>query len=226
MIPAPPPEAVYRIGRVPEPFAWPDWSYAELDGTFGNRFDDPQSTYRVLYAASERVGAYVETLAHFRPDPAVLAGLDAIAGDDDDDQPTPGVVPRAWFEPRTVGIGQLSGTYVDLGAAQTLRTLRDVLAARIVHYGLEDLDAAAIRSSTPRRFTQEISRTVYETTTDDGQQAWDGIAYLSRFGDDLRNWATFEPHRPTVISTEPVEPNDPAFVAALGILGLVLENGA
>ena len=32
---------VYRVGRSPDPWAWPDWAYA-TDGTFGNRWDDPQ----------------------------------------------------------------------------------------------------------------------------------------------------------------------------------------
>jgi hypothetical protein len=49
-----PPERVYRLGRRPDPWQWPDWSYAGGDGTFGTRFDDPDSEYRVLYASSQR----------------------------------------------------------------------------------------------------------------------------------------------------------------------------
>jgi hypothetical protein len=44
----------------------PDWASAEPDGTFGNRFDDPDATYRVLYASSQRLGCFVETLARFQ----------------------------------------------------------------------------------------------------------------------------------------------------------------
>lgn len=51
-------------------------------GTFGNRWDDPLGSYRVLYASSRRLGAFVETLASFRPDLLALAGLEAIEGDD------------------------------------------------------------------------------------------------------------------------------------------------
>ena len=47
-----PPETIYRIGRKPDPWQPPDWSRANPDGTFGNRFDDPEGYYRVLYAAS------------------------------------------------------------------------------------------------------------------------------------------------------------------------------
>ncbi len=63
------------------------------------------------------------------------------------------------------------------------------MAGRVVHYGLEDLDAAAIRLRAPRRFTQEISRSVYERTSADGERAYAGFLYLSRLGDELRNWA-------------------------------------
>ncbi len=46
------------------------WSYAAaIDGTFGNRYDDPDASYRVLYASSQRIGAFLETLARFRPGP-------------------------------------------------------------------------------------------------------------------------------------------------------------
>ena len=48
--------AVYRIGRRPNPWQYPDWSRANRDRTFGNRFDDPNGEYRVLYASSLPVG--------------------------------------------------------------------------------------------------------------------------------------------------------------------------
>ena len=41
-------------------------SLAGPDGTFGNRFDDPEGIYRVLYASSQRLGCYLEALAQFR----------------------------------------------------------------------------------------------------------------------------------------------------------------
>ena len=74
---------VFRLARAPDPWAWPDWSQASFDGTFGNRWDDPEGAYRVLYASSTRFGALLETLARFRPDLAVIAGLSEIEGRDD-----------------------------------------------------------------------------------------------------------------------------------------------
>ncbi len=157
---ATPPELVYRIGRRPDPWAWPDWSFAGSDGTlFGNRLDDPSGIYRVLYASSQRVATFVECLAHFRPDPAILAAYEQIEGcDDDSAEPTSvGVVPHEWVEQRLMGAGQPTGTYVELGHHQTLEALRAALLPRVVHYGLVDLDAAAVRLTLPRSFTQEIS---------------------------------------------------------------------
>ena len=52
---------IYRMGRVPDPWGVPDWASAGPDGTFGNRFDDPDATYRVLYASSQRLGCFLET---------------------------------------------------------------------------------------------------------------------------------------------------------------------
>jgi hypothetical protein len=58
--------AVHRVGPRPDPWAWPEWAYAHEDGTFGNRYDDPYSGYRVLYASDQRAGAFVETRAFER----------------------------------------------------------------------------------------------------------------------------------------------------------------
>ena len=62
-----PAQSIHRVARYPDAWQLPDWSRAK-DGTFGNRFDDPESDYRVLYASSHEVSCFVETLARFRPD--------------------------------------------------------------------------------------------------------------------------------------------------------------
>ena len=103
---------MFRLARAPDPWAWPGWSKAN-QGTFGNRWDDPAGVYRVLYASSTRFGALIETLARFRADLAVLAGIREIEGEDD---PTPaGTVPREWFERRLIGSAKLDGIYAEIG---------------------------------------------------------------------------------------------------------------
>jgi RES domain len=194
-----PPGRVMRIGRKPDPWAWPPWEAQHSDNTFGNRWDDPEGVYRVLYACTQLDGAYVEVLSRFRPDPAVLAGLAEITGADNDYRI--GVVPTTWLETRVIGEATLTGMYADVGHARSLTYLRSVMAARLIHYNLVDVDAAAIRLTAPRRFTQGISNHIYKLSTPDGMPRFAGIEYESRFGDNYQNWAVFERpgHQPVTV---------------------------
>lgn len=214
---------IYRLGRDPDPWAWPDWSNAGPDGTFGNRWDDPASSYRVLYASSQRLGAFVETLARLRPDLEVVAALGEIDGEEEDMRV--GALPRRWLYGRRIGDAAAQGRFADIGDGSSLATLRRELASRAIHYGLAEIDAATIRLSAPRGFTQEVSRFVYEWRDDGG--AFAGIRYRSRLGDEFVNWAIFEP-APGVespladTSSFEIEPDDPDFAEALRLLGLEL----
>src|SRR5262249_61109324 len=91
---------VPRIGRRPNPWAWPPWEAQHSDATFGNRWDDPEGIYRVLYAATQLEGAYVEVLSRFRPDPVVVAELAKIDGSSEEHQL--GIVPSEWLETRAI----------------------------------------------------------------------------------------------------------------------------
>lgn len=208
---------LYRLGRHPDPWGWPPWSAALRDGTFGNRYDDPGGSYRVLYASSRRVGAFLETLARFRPDLEVVAELERIEGDDE----PPPVVPRAWLDGRLIGEATVEGRFVDVGDTSSLATLRGALAAQAIHHGLDEIDAAAIRLRAPRGFTQQVSRYVYD------RGSFAGIRYRSRLGDDVVNWAIFEPapagHAPLVETTSvAIHAADPDLRMALELLGLTL----
>ena len=195
---------VHRLARRPDPWAWPDWAYAGNDGTFGNRYDDPRGEYRVLYASTERMGAFVETLARFRPDPALVAALDVI---DDDEPVTAGVVPAEWLNDRAVGEATLPGEFARVGATRSLAYLRERLG--------QDLDASALRRHVPRSTTQAIGRLVFDL----GE--FTGVQYESRLGDDIHNWAVFEPADVSGTS-EPVDEDDPDLALALALLGLRL----
>jgi len=217
---------LYRVGRAPDPWAWPDWSNAAPDGTFGNRYDDPRSAYRVLYAASDRLGAFVEVLARFRPDPHVVAALEEIEGEEGRAL-APGQLDVSWLYRRRLGEASIQGRFADVGHSESLAQIRRDLASRVVHYQLPDLDGSVIRLSAPRRFTQEISRYVYEQTTESGRRAFDGISYLSRLGDEFRNWAIFEPATEEAARTVARDPvvqeiraDDPDLRRALEIHGI------
>jgi hypothetical protein len=78
-----------------------------------------------------------------------------------------------------------------------------------------------IRLRAPRAFTQQVSRFVYE------QGPFAGIRYGSRLGDDVLNWATFEPApvgvSPLVATASAAIPaDDPDLRVALELLGLTL----
>src|SRR5438128_1525183 len=107
------------------------------DGTFGNRYDDPEASYRVLYASSQRIGAFLETLARFRPDLEVIAELDLIEGEDE----PPPAVPRSWLDNRLLGEATVAGRFVDVADTTSLATLRTTLAASAIRHGLDEIDA-------------------------------------------------------------------------------------
>lgn len=221
---------LYRIARPPDPWMVPDWAHAGSDGTFGNRWDDPLGVYRVLYASSSRLGALVEVLARFRPDPHVLATLrDIVDADDDGRVQAPGELDVGWLGKRCLGVAHVAGSFVDVGHSASLAVLRTALAARAIHHGLPDLDAASVRISAPRRFTQEISRFVYDRSTPRGRRSFAGISYRSRLGDEFRNWAIFESPGGALPWTRAPEvhhldSDDPDLVRALARLGVRLTS--
>lgn len=223
LVTATPSEVLYRVGRAPDAWAWPAWAFAGEDGTFGNRYDDPDGEYRVLYASSQRIGAYVEVLARYRTDPALVAEYAEI-DEDDDQHPTipPGIVPADWPDHRHIGSARHPGAFADVGHSDSLAHLRAALAARIVHYKLDDLDGSALRSQAPRRLTQEISRYVFAHGVDSQAASLAGIRYMSRLGDELENWAIFEGTEPVDQTTEPIARDDKDLHAALVKLDLTL----
>jgi len=218
---------LYRVGRHPDPWAFPDWAHVGSDGTFGNRWDDPEGVYRVVYASSSRLGAMAEVLARFRPDPHVVATLKEIEDERGAPVQPPGEIRADWLRMRCLGVARVEGEFVDVGHSRSLAYLRETFASRILHYDLDDLDAATIRLSAPRRFTQEISRYVYEQSTRQGERRFAGIAYRSRLGDEFRNWAIFEPADNTLPwngqpQISPITADDRELQRALELLGVRL----
>lgn len=219
---AAPANPIHRIGRVPDPWAWSDWAYAGEDGTFGNRWDDPAGEYRVLYASSEPLGAYLETLARFRPDPLVVAAIADIDEDPGFPTLTTGLVPAGWCTGRRIGAARHAGPFADVGNSDSIAHLRSALLPRIVHHGLDDLDAGDLRRRAPRRFTQEVSRYVFEHGRAADETPLTGIRYASRLGDELANWAIFEGSEPHAQTSAPIKADDPNLLRALGMYGLEL----
>jgi hypothetical protein len=202
---------VHRIGRTPDPWQYPDWSRANPDRTFGNRFDDPNGEYRVLYSSSVRLGCFLETLARYRPDLTLYAELQEIDGPDDF-FPL-GTVPPEWFDRRLIGSASISGNFADVGSAEWLSFLRRGLAPLLIALGIPEFDASVLQRTGPRLLTQRVSEFCYKA-------GLDGIRYLSKYGHDIENWALFEPAALTAEQQERIRSDDPDLLEALRLLDL------
>jgi hypothetical protein len=210
-----PPTEIFRVARKPDPWQPPDWSRANLDGTFGNRFDDPSGYYRVLYASSQEVSCFIETLARFRPDLTLRAELSEIEGEDDF---VPlGEVPVEWCDQRLIGCAAADGDYADIYSSKWIAHLRPKLADECLRLGLQELDAAVLQDAAPRRISQLASRQAYEL-------GCPGIYYRSRYGHDLENWAIFEPFPIHPRGSKEILESDDSLQKALEILGLKLRR--
>ncbi len=208
---------IYRLGRSPAPWAAPDWAWAGRDGTFNNRFDDPLAFYRVLYASSQRLGCFLETLARFRLDLKLIAEFAEIQGEDD--HVPLGEVPVEWLENRMMGSASADGEYADICSSDWISRLRVLLWVDLLRFGIEDLDASILQKTAPRILTQSVSRIVFN----DGLA---GIRYLSRHGHDIENWALFEPFQINVLETEPIRQDDPDLQHALQLHSLKFRGKA
>ena len=208
-----PDQPVFRLGRHPDAWQPPDWFLAQSDGTFGNRFDDPDGYYRVLYASSQRLACYIETLARFRPDLSLLAELDEIEGDND--YLPLGTLPREWLARRMMGRATLNGTFADIYAAAWVGLLRRTLAAEALRLGIRDIDLSTLETAEPRRLTQLASRQAYRMNLA-------GVFYHSRHGHSLENWAIFEPFPLENPQSENLSADDADFLEALHFHGIRL----
>lgn len=237
----PPTSPVYRVARgdsgpPTDAFTPPDWARVGADGTFGNRFDDPgaadglpeSARFRVVYAATQRAGAFAETIAHFRPDLEALAALAAISGGAGESQPMAGVVPASWRRVRGVGRLLLDPAlrFVDIAHPDTLADLRPRFARLAADLGHPDLDLSAVTSGS-RVLTQRAARYVYEWTTATGTPAFAGVRYVSRHGAAWECWALFADRLVGTRSpVETVQEDDLGLLRAADHFKLIIQERA
>jgi RES domain-containing protein len=208
---APAPAGVlYRLGRLPDPLVWPDWRYVG-----GGRFDDPQRTFRTLYAAEQRLTCFVELLAAFRPSPEALSQLRRVSGTED--PYTFGAIPIDWVHKRCFRAFRLrpGQRCLDLRPLETREMLRRELPEVLVRLGLADLDVSGVRGPY-RELTQAIARWAYE-------HGFAGLAYRSRFDDQLDCWAIFEgADIEPCGDPQPVSSDDPDLAVAAALFDLTV----
>lgn len=203
------------MGRSPDPIEFPDPPKAdELDHSrAGNRFDSPTENFRVCYFATDLEACFGETLARFRPDPALIA-----AADEDGFMPA-GEVPADWRNQRIAVQVEFVPSerlpelrFLDVEALSTRRELRTELASLLAFYGYEDLDVPTVRGG-DRRITRWIAKWAFEQRDADDLPIFAGIRYLSRLNTDWECWAVFHDVEIREIAREPIERENPALEA-------------
>jgi hypothetical protein len=224
---------VFRVSRDFDVFAPPDWSWAQEDGTFGNRFDDPgkyrgipeEHRFWMVYCATQRAGAFGETIARFRRSPRLAEGLRTI----DDEEPFEpelegGVLQEEWRLKRRLGSTRLDEglIFADFASAETFQILTEELAPLLVRFGLTEFDLSLI-TSRRRRVTQEAARYAYELAG--SGQVFAGVHYLSRLNPAWELRAVFHDrmvHSPEELS-ETVREDEPGLVEAASVLGIEIQ---
>jgi hypothetical protein len=168
-----------------------------------------------MYAAAQRHGAFVETMAQFRPTVEVLARLRQL-GDAEGFGPGSGV-PADWYQRRAVARLRVSPgqRWLDLRAPETREELRTELSALLMALGFVDLDVSRVLGA-GRTLTQAIARWAYE-------RGYAGLAYMSRLDSSLILWALFEGVAFEPIGLpEPLTREDADRVATARLFGLVI----
>jgi RES domain len=205
-------QVVFRVGAVR-----PIWALRPTrPPSAPGRYDDAMLRAQVRYGASTRLGAIIEVLAQFLPD----LTIPTLAGEGDIPTLTPGIVPKAWFSNQWVGRAEVTGRFVDLGKAETLACLRPLVDPLLRLHGARTLDASVIRGAAPRVATQAIAAICLDERTPAGGHRYDGIKYLSRWGDDVTCWGVFDHVRAVNPRSTPLSSDDRDVDEALEILGL------
>jgi len=203
---------LYRIARKPNAWNAPHWAYVGDDGTFGNRFDDFEGYFRVLYAASSPLACFVETLARYRRAPGLEAAFAQIENAAGDEVPF-GKVPLTWLRTRALGrTVSRRERLADVYCAEWLAYLR----RRLEPGATQDFDLALLLSQ-DRKLTQQVSTMAY-------QLGYDGVHYQSRHGSNLENWAMFEPFELDSAESVSLTVENESFQEALHLLNLRLDQ--
>jgi hypothetical protein len=192
----PAPTALYRVGRLPEPFIWrfPVENLLDSDNgpeLGGGRWDAPASEFETLYCADSPVVAFAETIAAYRP----VGGLEAkIAAATDEEEPDSefdfpahtGELPDTYFEPqqpsphgRALGKAVVIGDpmLVDVGHPDTHHELNSALGALLRRFHVDGFDRGVMMSQ-DRRITRPVAAYLHGIAT-----GAVGIQYESRYLD-------------------------------------------
>jgi hypothetical protein len=210
----PPPGEIFRVGWYRDPLSPPPWTKAAVDGTFGNRFDDPSAAegrppedrFRCLYCGTSAEAAFGESLAGFRVPINILAKLSLVEDEDesvedvlagalvDPEHPVRGLIPAEWRNRRRLARTTLAPSlrFANVATLESNQYFRSVLAQTASALGIDDVDFSTMLNRKYRRFTQACARHIYELLDEHGNPRFAGIRYLSRLNThEWECWAIF-----------------------------------
>ncbi|HET9661458.1 MAG TPA: RES family NAD+ phosphorylase [Thermomicrobiales bacterium] len=180
---APTPAVLFRIGRSPDPLAFPPLAFSGA-----GRYDDPQKRTSVLYAAVDRRAAFMETLDAFRPDLATLADRNAAVGPgaDEPDVRSYTPIPTKFFNRRIARFSVAANQrWLDVRSPETHEVLREELGAFVSSFSGVSRFVLGDLLSNDHRVTQLVAGWAIG-------QGFHGIAYASCHDPSLTCWAIFE----------------------------------
>jgi hypothetical protein len=210
-----------------------------------SRWDTPG---RTIYGGSTAVGAFVEVLEYIRPAPPPTALTELFDDVDDDDAvtldtqiarelPAHGAMPyrsisRGWRQSRRLYEIQLpaNGWFIDVTGASSVATLNRERSDLLSMLGTEQLTLSELTDSSPaaKLLTTGIAAWIRDSVIlQDGSRPH-GIAYPSKWGSTLENWAMWMrrtdddtgPDPIKIIDTVEVGKHTAALVEAASLRGL------
>lgn len=181
------PAKLYRVGRDTKPIGY---SYItpeiDRDDTLGYRFDVLGAG--VMYAATQPVGAYTESVQKFR----LTAATHAAVRKTQQGHMVSGNLPADWRDHRRIiGFAVPGGLpFLDVEAPETHTALTRVLGPDLDALGVAVLDVPTVRSER-RLVTRLIATWAYLEELVDHSPRYSGIRFVSKLGDH-ECWALFE----------------------------------
>jgi RES domain len=217
---------IFRVGRLPDPFAWRSRSeqlrHGDAPVLGGNRWDDARAVFGTTYAAGDAAGAFAESIAGFRSRPGLTAAiLESTAQDAPDPRFDPplvgGVLPESYFEQRALGRARMTPEQrvVDVAHPDTWHYLNLHFGHHVRRFGFDGYDRGVVMSQ-DRRITRPIASYLHAALP-----RAVGIRYESRFltADCFALWERAHLASPEV---DPVVPETPELRRAAAALHVAL----
>ncbi len=201
-----PPAELWRVGWRTDPNGGPPPDPLNLSRSdAGNRYDAINGAYTVTYAATDRLGALLESVASFRVDPTLIP---FVASWPATGLMAPGTISAGWRHKRTWARWappHPPPPFLDIAHHDTVAWLNREAAAVLASVGVGPLTIADVTGE-DRVLTRLLATWIHNVTHHLGTA---GIAYESKHGTDLRCWAIFDRANPDFTASSAISLGDP-----------------